>query len=229
MKTLITAIQSDLGITADGIAGPLTLAAIAADMDCPANWASVQEELNITADGIAGPKTITALARKMNLFFYPTKSEITSGKSIFGKAGDESQLVSIKPPYQLFYDGQPLSTIRVHREIADSVVEALTQVLEHYGADRIRSLKLDQYDGCYNNRTVRGGTATSMHAWGIAIDWCAAKNGNNMGPDQALFAGDEYIEWFNIWESVGARSFGRRNKRDYMHVEFISPTQGNDL
>lgn len=30
------------------------------------------------------------------------------------------------------------------------------------------------FDGCYNNRSVRGSTAKSLHAWGLAIDINAA-------------------------------------------------------
>jgi hypothetical protein len=33
---------------------------------------------------------------------------------------------------------------------------------------------LKTFDGCYNDRLVRGGSAMSLHAWGLAIDLNAA-------------------------------------------------------
>lgn len=227
MKTSIKQIQQALDIAADGKLGPQTLAAIAEHLGCAAEWRDVQSELSLHPDGICGPLTLAAIARDLGLYFWPTRAEIMSKRSIYGRAGDESQLINIPPPYPLYYAGKAIRSLRVHKEIAAEVNEALEKVLEHYGQDRITELKLDQYDGCFNNRSVRGGSSRSMHAWGIALDFCASENGNKMRADTALFARPEYKAWFDCWESVGARSFGRRNGRDYMHIEFISPLRGN--
>lgn len=227
MKTSIQQIQQALHITADGKLGPQTLAAVAKSLDCSANWRAVQLTLSLQPDGICGPLSIAAIARDLGIYFCPTRAEIMSNRSIYGCAGDESQLINITPAYPLYYAGKPIRSLRIHKEIAAEVGEALEKILAHYGLTRIAALKLDQYDGCFNNRSVRGGSSTSMHAWGIALDFCAAENGNRMRADTALFAHADYDAWFDIWESVGARSFGRRNGRDYMHIEFISPLIGN--
>ncbi len=182
----------------------------------------VQLIVGVKADGIIGTKTRSAIARYFgdaSLPIYPSKGQIRSNRSIFGAAGQVS-LVSLNPPYPLYYDGRLVTSIRVHERIAHGVELALKRVLSHYGAKRVRELGLDVYDGSYNNRSVRGGTASSMHAWGIALDFNAARNGNSVRGKNALFSSADYDHWWLAWLSVGARPFGLFNDRDYMHVDF---------
>ncbi len=182
----------------------------------------IQRIIGAEADGIIGKMTRAALAEYVGerwLPIYPSKSQIRSNHSIFGVAG-QVPLVSIEPPYSLFYAGQRVETIRVHERVAHAVELALQRVLAHYGAQRIHELGLDVYDGSYNNRSVRGGTASSMHAWGIALDFNAARNGNRARGKDALFTSSEYDFWWLAWLSVGARPFGLYNNRDYMHLDF---------
>jgi len=42
--------------------------------------------------------------------------------------------------------------------------------------------EINTFDGCYNDRDVRGSTSTSLHAWAAAIDLNAASNGMIVGP-----------------------------------------------
>lgn len=56
-------------------------------------------------------------------------------------------------------DGTPIH-VRCH----DSAVASLHIIFATCG-DLIHT-----FDGCYANRVVRGGTAKSLHAWGLAID-----------------------------------------------------------
>lgn len=182
----------------------------------------IQTAIGVTADGIIGTKTLAALKDKLGIktdTSIPYKSDIQSNKSIYGTAGSVP-LKRITPPYQLYYNSKPIETISVHELIADKVLTALNKVLEHYGEEAIHELKLDQYDGCYSDRNVTGGTSKSMHAWAIALDFCAAQNSYSMKTGTALFSKPEYTEWWNIWKSVGARSFGEDNGYDWMHIEF---------
>lgn len=229
-------VQAKFGLKVDGYAGVNTLKCVARELEVGENWILVQAKCGVAQDGKAGKKTACAVLEKLNSkkevkpnsckFVAPRKEDIRSGKSCYGKAGDESNLVSIVPPYQLYFDTTPVKTIRVHKLIASAVEEALKLVLHTYGLSRIKELKLDKFDGCFNNRSVRGGTSTSMHAWGIAIDWYASANGMNDKTGKAPLSKEVYNDWWNIWESVGARSFGRRNGYDWMHVEFVSPLKG---
>ena len=45
------------------------------------------------------------------------------------------------------------------------------QTLDHYGMEKVRELGLDLYGGCFNNRSIIGGKATSMHAWASPWTW----------------------------------------------------------
>ena len=185
----------------------------------------VQKKLGVTVDGIAGQKTWAAIAKalgvsqtlKINL---PTQAEVRSGKSIFGKAGDESNLVSIVTPYTLYYCGKPVKTIRVHKLIADRVQAALNEILDYYGLDAIKQLGLDQYSGSYNYRKTTTGSAMSMHAWGIALDFAAEKNTYAMKKPQASLSVPACEMWWKIWEKHGAVSLGRELGYDYMHLQF---------
>ncbi len=185
--------------------------------------ASIQKHLGVTADGIMGPVTLAALNQELGITTspsWPTQVEVRSGKSIFGSAGDEGQLVSISPAYPLFYDGKSISSIRVHRAIALHVQQVLREVLEHYGMDEIKRLGLDQYGGSYAYRSITGGSQMSMHAWGIALDWAAASNGYSTKAPRATLSHADCAKWWEIWESHGAISLGRERDYDWMHVQF---------
>ncbi len=182
----------------------------------------IQRRVGVTADGIIGPRTRAAIAAKMGEtehYIHPTKPDIRSNRSPYGRAG-KVDLVQIVPPYPLYYAGKQVEKISCHKEIAPLAQRALERVREHYGLDKIKKLGLDIYDGCYNNRSVRGGKSKSMHAWAIAFDFDAAHNGNKTTGSRARFAAPEYDYWWMAWMSVGARPFGLFNDSDYMHIEF---------
>lgn len=188
---------------------------------------AIQKKVGVTADGIIGPKTVAALAKALNVTTktdtgtqWPTQAEVRAEKSIFGKAGDENQLVSFKPAYPLYFDGRECKTIRVHRLIAPAVKSALEDILECYGTDGIKQLGLDQYSGSYSYRKTTTGTAMSMHAWGIALDFAAATNGYSTKKPKATLSIPACEKFWEIWESYGAVSLGRECDKDWMHLQF---------
>lgn len=189
----------------------------------------IQRHLGTTVDGIIGPKTLAAICKALGITEgttaatstkWPTQAEVRSGKSVFGKAGDESNLVNIEPPYPLYYEGKPLKTIRVHKLIAEPVHAALVEILNHYGLEGVHRLGLDQYDGCYNYRKTTNSTTLSMHAWGVALDFCAAKNAMNTHAPQASLSSPECAAWWSIWQKHGAVSMGLTYDKDWMHLQF---------
>lgn len=185
---------------------------------------AIQRKVGVDADGIVGPKTVAAIMAALGIneatpVVWPTQKEVRSGKSIFGAPG-EGELVSIEPPYALFYEGQPVRTIRVHRLVADAVLAVLREVLAVYGIERIRALGLDQYGGSYNYRGTTSGSSLSMHAWGIAIDWCPDKNAYSTRAPHASLSCEACRPWWEIWEKHGAVSMGRHADYDWMHVQF---------
>lgn len=192
MKSMIRAIQKAVGVEADGVVGPVTLKAIA-------------EKLGVEAV----PERV-----------WPRQVEVRKGTSVFGRAGDESNLVNIKPPYPVYYEGREVKTLRVHKLIADAVLEAMGEILRVYGPTRIRELRLDQYGGSYNYRKTSSGGGLSMHAWGIALDWCPDTNTYGMTHRSASLARPECEAFWEAWERVGAVSLGREQDYDWMHVQF---------
>lgn len=192
----------------------------------------IQSHLGVAADGIIGPKTLAAIAAAIGLELpspstpepggIPSQSEVRTGKSIYGAPGQEQNLVSITPPYPLFYEGKQVKTIRVHKVIASRVEAALQEVLDHYGLDRIHELHLDRYSGSYNYRSTTSGTRLSMHAWGIALDFDAENNAYSMHKPHAALSKPECNAWWEIWERHGALSLGRRSDVDWMHLQFAT-------
>ena len=183
----------------------------------------IQARVGVEADGVIGPRTLEALMAALGIEerpVWPAQAQVRSGGSCFGFPGREENLVSVVPAYQLFYEGKPVRSIRVHRVIAPHVEAALREVLECYGLERIRELGLDQYGGSYNCRKSTGAAALSMHAWGIALDFAPATNAYSMRAPEASLSRPECEAWWNIWERHGAVSLGRKRNYDWMHLQF---------
>lgn len=236
-KDTIKAIQTKVGVTADGVIGPKTLNAISAALGGVTEdelIRSIQKRVGVTVDGKVGPKTLAAISAKLGIAtpapstpstgggskVWPTQAEVRSGKSIFGKVGCEGDLVLITPAYPIYYDGKELKTLRVHKLIAEDVKQILEEVKAAYGLDAIHKLRLDQYAGSYNFRKITSGKSYSMHAWGIAMDWDANNNTYSMHKPKASLSKPECEKWWEIWEAHGAVSLGRARDYDWMHVQF---------
>ncbi len=190
MKTSLRRIQKKIGVEADGILGPRTLAAL-------------NKALGITEPPV-----------------WPTQAEVRRGITCFGRPGNEGMLTSIVPAYPLVYEGKRVSSIRVHDVIARHVQEALCEVLAHYGQEEIHRLGLDQYGGSYAYRNTSNGNALSMHAWGIALDFAPQSNAYNTRAPRATLSHADCAAWWDIWEAHGAVSLGRECGYDWMHVQF---------
>lgn len=112
--------------------------------------------------------------------------------------------------------------VQLHDKCGDSAMAAMEEILRHYGEARWRQLGLDRNAGTYNLRKMRGGTSWSMHAYGCAWDFYAQPNGLRVRCPQALFCGEDYKPFFDIWEAHGWTSLGRAIGRDWMHVQAAS-------
>lgn len=221
MKATVKKIQEAVGVDADGIFGPLTTAAVADKLRTDRTLRAIQKAVGADVDGIFGKQTAAFIKTALGLG-WPSQAEVRSGDSVFGKAGREENLVSIKPAYQLYYDGHPVKTIRVHKLIAKAVSAALEEVLDEYGQERIHELGLDNYGGSYNNRTTASGRSLSMHAWGIALDFYPERNTYEMRKPYASLSRPECRAWWEIWERHGAVSLGRERDYDWMHLQFAT-------
>jgi hypothetical protein len=138
----------------------------------------IQEKIGTTPDGFWGPKSVAAcqdylrsLMPRPNPWPKPDQSSLTD---FYGRAGDETKLVNLPAPVVMEYEGAKIRTIRCHRRVAESLDRALID------AYRAAPHVVRIYDGCYNNRAMRGGSTPSLHARGAAIDLHAERNGNHV-------------------------------------------------
>lgn len=248
MKELIKDIQKKINVTADGIIGPKTIEAIAKNLNVQIasvqidTIKNIQKKIGVTTDGILGPKSLTAIKNcltgddliekyinkpiKFSKVNYKAKmikqSEVRTNKSIFGKAGDESVLVTVPVPenYPLKYEGKRVKSIRIHKLVADRLVAALTDIINHYGED-IEKIAPGTcvYDGSYYFRNTRNGSSQSIHSWGLAIDFDASNNMLKTKWENARLGQPIYKPFWDILEYHGFLSLGRRQGTDVMHCQ----------
>lgn len=93
-------------------------------------------------------------------------------------AWERSNLVTVKCPWVLRYDGKPVSGIRIHRKCADSLARVLDDIWQRCGRSQaeIDRIGMSTYGGSYNFRNKRGASSLSMHAYGCAVDFDPARN-----------------------------------------------------
>lgn len=103
---------------------------------------------------------------------------------------EAANIVSIKPPFRMTYDGMPIKGIRIHRKCSESLFAVLTRLWDASAHDQalLDHWGVSIYGGAYNYRLMRGGNQLSMHSWGCAIDLDPARNSfHNTTPRFAQF------------------------------------------
>jgi hypothetical protein len=135
---------------------------------------------------------------------------------------EANNLVRIEPPYQLFYDGQPIKSIRVHKKCADAFMHVFGAIKTAVNGDpaRLAECGASAFGGSYNYRLMRGGHRLSMHSYGCAIDLDPARNGFHDTSPHFL----RYPFVIKAFEDAGATWGGRWSGRscDGMHFQFAS-------
>ena len=175
---------------------------------------AIQTRIGAVQDGFWGPKSIEACkAYLCSLMPSPNPwpaSDQGSLTAFYGEAGNEARLCNLEAPCLMTYEGVKVKTIHCHAKVAASLSRALEAVGKLEG-----TLPL-VYDGCYNNRAMRGGSTPSLHARGAAIDLWADTNGNHVSWPVAATMRFDIIECFarEGWLSAGA-FWGR----DAMHFQ----------
>ena len=108
-----------------------------------------------------------------------------------------------------------------HKEVGDSIVYAMKEVLDFYGLENIEKLGINLSVGTFNYRKMRNGTLPSLHAYGAAIDLGGGEffNSNGWSKKDALFALPVYRPLLDIMEKWGWYNQGRYKNNDYMHFQ----------
>lgn len=152
----------------------------------------------------------------------PTQAECPSFYGNPAKGEVKPHIISFDLPMKLRLDwdlGTTVSRVSLHRKAGPSFVAAIGDVRDKYGEDVMRRLGIDRYAGGYNHRSMRGGSAWSMHAYGCAVDFYAAPNGLKARCPQALFCKPEYQPFLDIMEAHGWLPAIRLWGADAMHFQ----------
>lgn len=145
--------------------------------------------------------------------------DLASKIKFFGKPG--TNLVSIIPPFQMYYDRHPIKSITVNQKIAASLLRVFNDIFEQCEHDqkKVDALGVSAYGGCYNYRPVRGSSNLSNHAFGAAIDLDPERHplGKRGGP----FSKDKIV--VNAFKKEGWLWGGDyKSRADEMHMEAVS-------
>lgn len=143
--------------------------------------------------------------------------DISSKTKFFGKPG--TNLISITPPFQMYYDSHPIKAITVNKMVATSLLKVLTEVLDKCGHDqkKIDAIGVSAYAGCYNPRSIRGSSNISNHAFAAAID--LDPDHNPLGAKVGKMSPIVVTAFKNEGWLWGGDYKGRK---DWMHFEAVS-------
>lgn len=214
-EAAVRAFQAAQGLAADGAIGPATRAALASPV---AKRAHSGELRQISREiSLAPPAAELVRASRQ----WPHQRDCAK---FYGPPGNpDCTRGSVKLPikFRLAWDlSAEISSFKCHIKCAEAFEAIFAEAVAQYGEAEFRRLRLDLFGGCYNLRQMRGGSAWSMHSWGIAIDLDPERNQLKWGADKASFARPEYLPFWRIVEAQGAISLGRKSDFDWMHFQF---------
>jgi hypothetical protein len=212
---------AELGIytgAIDGKAGKLTITAIK----------SFQRTHGLKVDGIAGPMTIAEMFPAAIPGRDDDGPEVPGIKPVwprqkdverfFGTPGTNQTMLELPFPMRLAWDKRKIvNRFSIHEKVHDSAARCFDRIADQYDAKARELIGIDLFGGCLNVRKMRGGSAWSMHAWGIAIDLNPAQNQLKWDHTRARFALPDCRKLHEIFESEGWVSLGRAVDRDWMH------------
>jgi hypothetical protein len=152
---------------------------------------------------------------------WPKQSSVrTQNSAFYGKVGTNQTMLECPYPMYLAWDtSKVINRFSCHEKVHDSLENILGEVLNTYGEAKIKSLGLDQFGGCLNVRTTRGGSRYSMHSWGIALDLDPANNRLRWNHTKAKFARAEYKSFWRIVGDQGWVALGPAKDYDWMHLQ----------
>lgn len=148
----------------------------------------------------------------------------TAAKNAFygdfhSKGWQDKNLIHIKPPFKMYYDGKELSHgLLVHRLIGPAVLNAFNEIWEKCGKvqTKVDATGASDWGGCFNIRNIAGSNNWSNHSWACALDLSPKTNGFNMKATLNQVVIDAF-------KRQGAKWGGDyKGRKDPMHFEFVS-------
>lgn len=135
-------------------------------------------------------------------------------------AWEKANLVRIKPPFKMYYDGQPVSSFLIHKKCADSLLRVFNAIWIAAGKKQavVDQWGVSIFGGAYNYRLTRGGNTLSSHSWACAIDLDPANN--SLGDSTPKFAGVPAV--LKAFADEGWTWGGRWSRPDAMHWQAAS-------
>ncbi len=215
----------------DGVIGPATVAAIRAfekkhglPVDGTADG-PVVNALRAPASAVT-PKTMAEIPNRVQDLgqgmlptqnVWPRQSGVTA---FYGTVGTNQTQIEIPFDMCLAWDrSKRVTKMTLHKKVAASAERVLTRVAGIYSARERQDLGLHLFGGSLNVRKMRGGSAYSMHSWGIAIDFDPERNQLSWGKPRARLSHDDAVPFWMAWEDEGWLSLGRARNFDWMHVQ----------
>lgn len=135
-------------------------------------------------------------------------------------------MTKVSAPYRITFAGQVVKSVAIHKKCAASLERVFLRTWEKLGRDQAKADKLgiSLFSGSYNYRAIRGSDRLSMHAYGCATDWDAARNG--LGDSTPFFGFDHplvvaHLEESWIWGADwdGDHQITDENRPDGMHFQ----------
>ena len=148
---------------------------------------------------------------------WPRQADVSA---FYGAVGTSQTTIEIPFDMWLAWDKSVRARkMTLHTKVAASAERVLQAVAGLYSAQERKTIGLDLFGGSLNVRKMRGGSAYSMHSWGIAIDFDPERNQLKWGKDRARLAQPDAVPFWLEWEKEGWLSLGRALDFDHMHVQ----------
>lgn len=142
-------------------------------------------------------------------------------EAFFGSPGANLVRLPLPFPFRIAWD--PTKTVQstmVNAKCKDAFSAIWNKTLEHYTLGGLRTLRLDMFGGAFNIRKMRGGSALSMHSFGIAWDIDPERNQLKWNRARANLDDKAYDKFWSFVEAEGGVSLGRARDFDWMHFQF---------
>lgn len=142
-------------------------------------------------------------------------------RNFYGQEGTNIVVVTLPYKMRAAWDmNQIITRASVNRKCQAQFLDVWERTLNHYGIDGIHDLELDITGGTFNNRTIRGGSRPSTHAFGCAWDINPAKNPYKGKWRNSQLSKPEYEPFRLYVKENGGIFLGEVEDFDSMHIQF---------